>query len=167
MEVLESLVENETGQSWAEWLHLAAEASSQQHSSSRSPDDLKSRLHFLFDAEPVEDGRTHAAEQVIYQALRQHKKATIWLLELANDVAYVHRVALLRCLGRMPADLVGSWGLSVMSQALGSDDVEVRDAAICAFELWGTREAAEVLRAHHDPEPWLARYAEAVLQDIA
>lgn len=130
--------------------------------------ELVYRLQQLFEAEPVEDGMTHPAEGLIERVLGQQRTAALaWLDELATRPDYEHRVALLRCLGRMPVMLAGDWGLSVMSRALRSEDMEVRDAAICALELWGTREAADILRAHHDPEPWLAEYVAAVLQSIA
>ena len=53
-----------------------------------------------------------------------------------------------------------------MRDALALDDVEIRDAAVQAAELWGDREILLVLKSHSEPESWLRDYIFDVIDDL-
>ena len=55
---------------------------------------------------------------------------------------------------------------SLLSRALRSKEVQVRDAGIQAAELWEDRALGELLEAHDEPVGWLAEYAAAVATDL-
>jgi len=72
----------------------------------------------------------------------------------------------LRCLGRLDNPLTEEWRASLVEAALASPDVEVRDAAAQAAELWNDERSHEVLRQHNETEPWLRAYIEEVLHGV-
>ncbi len=41
----------------------------------------------------------------------------------------------------------------------------MRDAAVQAAESWGG-DLADILRTHHEPEPWLREYIRDVISDL-
>jgi hypothetical protein len=55
------------------------------------------------------------------------------------------RAPLLRLVGRMPRLQVAPWGFSLVATALKDEDLEVRDAAIKALELWRGPVALKIL----------------------
>jgi len=135
---------------------------------SRTADErLVSRLDALFEEAPVEDGYEHPAEEIIQRALLSEPGMRSLIQRLLSDSRYRHRVALLRCVGRLPASTAASWALALVRGALADDDLETRDAAIRAIELWATPEAIQLLRQHNEPNPWLSDYARRVLAALA
>jgi hypothetical protein len=144
----------------------AAANSPRRHDPAVAHKELQRELQMRFDAEQIEDGLTHPAERPVSEVLQKYPEAKEWLWQLLSDPRYKYRIELLRCVGRMPSQLVGDWGIWVASQMLQSENIEVRDAAICALELWGTEAAAEALRAHREPVPWLADYVASLLKAL-
>jgi hypothetical protein len=125
---------------------------------------LSRYLERLFEEEAIEDGMEHPAEPVLLEAIRDPTVVT-FISDLMRDTSYRHRVALLRCVGRLPFSLAGEWGIPLATKMLTSDDIEIRDAAIRALELWGVPSAIAALRAHSAKEPvkWLADYVRLVV----
>ena len=58
------------------------------------------------------------------------------------------------------------WRSELVRDALDLDDVEIRDAAVQAAELWGDRDMLPVLKSHSEPEPWLRDYICDVIDDL-
>ena len=54
-----------------------------------------------------------------------------------------------------------------MRNALATDDIEIRDAAVHAAEFWGGAKIVDVLMSHNESEPWLRDYIREVVDDLA
>ena len=125
------------------------------------------------EAEPIEDGYSHPAEYLIDSALRRSKaNVPQWIQTWFNENVQAHpsiSSAILRLVGRLECSLVDPWGYSLASQGLLHSDIEVREAAIRAFEMWGGSVALDALRAYAGLEkvPWLASYIEQVIKDLS
>ena len=126
-------------------------------------------LHAAFETEPLEDGMYHKAEDIIGQVLQAGKDARIleWLRDFSlDDTQPVFAASVLRCLGRQEHLGTSSWRSELVRDALALDDVEIRDAAVQAAELWDDREILPVLKSHSEPEPWLRDYIFDVINDL-
>lgn len=112
--------------------------------------------------EPVEDGVTHPAEELLAQFVRSTDRAFLvkWTFEPRTPTADV-----LRLLGRLDSVAKDS-RFVLVRRGLESDDLEVRDAAVQASESWSDPQLGELLRAHQEPTAWLADYAARVADDI-
>lgn len=121
--------------------------------------------------DPLEDGITHPAEQVIEESLSYDVSETCDWLSTALVDYYDTRpsigAAILRCIGRLEFAQVGDWGMRVADDALQHHDIEVREAAIRALEAWGGTEAVEMLSNHSDSEDWLNDYTQQVILDLS
>lgn len=127
-------------------------------------------LHLLA-VEPIDDGYSHPAEDVIEKALKKHNiSAPLWVQAIYSENIKHPSLAggLLRCVGRLKNDLVEPWGRNMARRGLSHPDVEVREAAIRALEMWGGQESAEALKNHTDSEPvvWLKNYLNQVIKDL-
>ena len=149
---------------------LAAAANPQEPSAmAREQKRLLDKLQAAFAADPVEDGMSHPAEEIIGEALRstEDKPVLNWLRAFSLDAARPSFAAsVLRCLGRQTPLGTSSWRADLVRGGLAVDDVEIRDAAVQAAESWGERSLADVMKAHSEPEPWLREYIEDVLSDL-
>lgn len=137
-------------------------------------DGFRAELLALFD-EPIEDGVAHPAEYVIEDALLANKwRCFAWLSRAIEEYARTRSstvASIVRCIGRLRRDDVGTWGMHVVEDALRHKDVEVREAGIRALEAWGGHVAFHMLcdyaiDARHD-EPWLADYVLQVIGDMS
>ena len=131
---------------------------------------LESELWMSFDADPLEDGLHHPAEETISGALQSADgvRALEWFKALTLDTEYPDFAAsVLRCLGRQERPGTIVWRVEIVRAALGKDNVEVRDAAAQAAESWGGSDMRDVLQAHSEPEPWLRDYIEDIVGDLA
>lgn len=130
---------------------------------------LWNHLHAAFEADPLEGGTSHPAEQIIAKALRspEDRKALDWLGSFSLDPERPSFAAsVLRCLGRQESPGTNSWRANLVRAGLDVDDVQIRDAAVQAAESWGDRGLAEILRSHRETEPWLRRYIMDVISDL-
>ena len=130
---------------------------------------LAVELRATFEADPLEDGMNHPAEQIISKALRstEDKRVLDWLRAFSLDAAHPSFAAsVLRCLGRQVNPGTGSWRARLVRDGLTMDDVEIRDAAVQAAELWGDPDMQNVLESHSEPEPWLRNYIRDVIDDL-
>ena len=130
---------------------------------------LVNRLWAAFEAEPLEDGVSHPAEDAIIETLDELGSPRA--LECFRDISLdmdnpAFAASVLRCLGRQ-ADLgTEEWRIGLVRAALGAGDVEVRDAATQAAESWGDFGMIAVLEAHDEPLAWLKDYIDAVVDDM-
>lgn len=130
---------------------------------------LANKLHAAFETQPLEDGMHHQAEDIIEQALQSGEDVRIleWLRAFSlDDTQPSFAASVLRCLGRQEHLGTSSWRSELVRDALALDDVEIRDAAVQAAELWGDRDILPVLKSHSEPESWLRDYICDVIDDL-
>lgn len=111
----------------------------------------------------------HKAEDIIGQALRSGENPRIleWLRAFSlDDSQPCFAASVLRCLGRQEHLGTSLWRSELVRDTLVLDDVEIRDAAVQAAELWGDREILPVLKSHSEPEPWLRDYIFDIIDDL-
>ncbi len=133
-------------------------------------DHLTNALWASFESESVEDGMAHPAESIIADTYRSENGRWMldWLTSLCTNPSQpVFASSVLRCIGRIDNLGTVSWRVGVVRDCLAIDDVEIRDAAVQAAELWEDAELVEVLRNHSEPEPWLRQYILDVADDLA
>lgn len=132
-------------------------------------DRLDMMLSAAFEAEPVEDGVAHPAEQILERALHTGDQPTALgvVAALCGEPARPgFSAATLRCLGRLTPPGSSAWRSAVVRGALAHTDVELRDAAVQAVESWGDPSLVDVLRSHCEAEAWLAEYIREVTEDL-
>ena len=130
---------------------------------------FRRRLLAALEAQPVEDGTWHPAEDVLRWAVGSFPlEAGRWVSDVYLDLSDQPDVAagLLQCLSRLASSAVGAWGARLVKNGLRHQDVAVREAAVIAAEAWGEPALLDLLRTHREPEGWLAEYVEQVLQDF-
>ena len=130
---------------------------------------LANKLHAAFETEPIEDGMHHQAEDIIGQALQSKQDVRIleWLRAFSlDDTQASFAASILRCPGRQEYLGTSSWRSELVRDALVLADVEIRDAAVQAAELWGDSDILPVLKSHSEPELWLRDYICDVIDDF-
>ncbi|MDE0447231.1 MAG: hypothetical protein OXH96_11205 [Spirochaetaceae bacterium] len=126
-------------------------------------------LSAAFEAQPVEDGVGHPAEQILERALNTGEQAAVLdvVSALCVDTARPgFSAATLRCLGRLTNPGSSVWRAALVRGALAHSDVEVREAAVQAVESWDGTDLIDLLQVHREGEPWLAEYVREVTQDL-
>ncbi|MGH9844185.1 MAG: hypothetical protein ACREEM_36125 [Blastocatellia bacterium] len=134
--------------------------------------ELHRDIQALIEIEPIEDGIRHPIERRLKDELIGNPVIAPNVIQHLFDEWRERPVlasALLRCVGRCDFSVVGRWGVALASDALSHRNVEVRDAAVSALELWGGEEARQVLQAstEQEPVPYLASYMKQVVQDLS
>ena len=130
---------------------------------------LAYRLRSAFGIEPFENGMDHPADQIIENALRSSGSQRIldWLGAFSLDTECPNFASsVLRCLGRQIHIGTAAWRAELVRNALATDDIEIRDAAVQAAESWGGLEVVNVLMLHSEPESWLQEYILEVIDDL-
>lgn len=130
---------------------------------------LANKLHIAFETEPLEDGMHHKAEDIVGQALQsgEDQRVLEWLRAFSLDAKQpVFAASILRCLGRQKHLGTSSWRSALVRDALALDDVEIRDAAVQATELWDDQDILPVLKSHSEPKSWLRDYICDVIDDL-
>jgi hypothetical protein len=130
---------------------------------------LVAKLNTSFEADPLEDGLGHPAEKIIGEALHSVRSELVlgWLEKLVLDsVRPSFAASVLRCLGRQTSPGTVRWRSKLVRAALALDDVELRDAAVQAAEMWGDREMVDILKSHREPGSWLRQYIREVINDL-
>ena len=111
----------------------------------------------------------HPAEEIIADALMGAENFNVlaWLKAFSLDSTRASVAAsVLQCLGRQDHPGTERWRVGLVRDGLAAKDVEIRDAAVQAAELWGDRGMLTVLSAHTEPEPWLRDYVRDVPGDL-
>ena len=141
-------------------LHFAA---------SRAKERLAARLQAAFDADPLEDGMNHPAEEIIERELRksENDQALEWFKDISLDSTQpAFAASVLRCMGRLDRLGTAVCRIEVVQAALVSDEVEMRDAAVQTAESWGDSEMSAVLERHSESIPWLQDYIRDVVEGL-
>lgn len=139
------------------------------HLECRAQKRFENRLRAAFEEEPLEDGMYHPAEEIIANALSgtENPMVLAWLKAFSLDSSHASLAAsVLRCLGRLKHPGTARWRVGLVRDSLVAKDVEIRDAAVQAAELWGDRGIRTILLAHSEPEPWLRDYVRDVAEEI-
>ena len=147
----------------------STESSPARVAARREHRQLESRLWIAFEADPLEDGVCHPAEEVIEESLEGAREANVLesLRVLSLDARRPDFAAsVLRSLGRLGSPGTSRWRTKLIRDGLDSEPVPIRDAAIQAAELWGSPEMREVLEAHVEPVSWLREYLQDVIGDL-
>ena len=130
---------------------------------------LEDELRFAFEEDPLEDGIHHPAEEIIADALRGTENSNVltWLKAFSLDSTRASLAAsVFRCLGRQNRPGTERWRVGLVRDGLVAEDVDIRDAAVQAAELWGDRGMRTILLAHSEPEPWLRDYVRDVAEEF-
>ena len=131
---------------------------------------LSISLHSAFDRESLEDGMDHPAEKIIDEVLSKQRDwdALPALREIClNKEQSAFAASVLRCLCRNSRVGTNTWRSELIRDALKTDNLAIRDAAIQAAEHWGGHRTLAVLKQHTEPTPWLRDYLQDVIKDIS
>ena len=131
---------------------------------------LESTLRISFEAEPLEDGMNHPAEEIIGAALQSSTEPCLlgWLRAFSLDVTQPSFAAcVLRCLGRLAEPGTSRWRAELVRAALAIEELEIRDAVVQAVESWKDPELIDLLESHSEPVTWLQDYARDVFDDLS
>ena len=123
-----------------------------------------------FDAIPIEDGISHPADQIIDQVLRSADEGPIleWLRALCLDAGRpVFAASVLLSLIRQEQPGNCAWRADIVRSVLAIGNIEMRDAATQAAEMWGGSDMRDVLMDHTEPVEWLRDYTKAVIKTLA
>ena len=137
---------------------------------------LKGSLWLVFKAERLEDGIDHLADKVIADALQSPDPAVLdWLrlFSLDNDHVWFAS-SVLRCLGRQESPGSRDWRARLVSDALASDELEIRAAAVDAAGAWldpwmgpdVDHHLTRVLKGHEEQDQWLAQYIQDLVKAV-
>lgn len=134
--------------------------------------EFRRNLLRRIEIEPIEDGYTHSAEEILEKAAMEYRPFwSDWVqsiyLEHLNKPAIA--ASILRCVGRLELDLVKSWGMLMAISALSHPDLELREAAVRALELWGGEQSLQALKTRVDVESdsWLLDYIKETIEDLS
>ena len=132
---------------------------------------LRDLLYASFEAEPLEDGMDHPAEDIIDGAIRSTDDDHVfdWLYRACLDAEHpTFSASVLRCLGRQMRPGTVLWRTELVRKALTADDVEIRDAAVQVAEFWGGLDIRDQLKIRVQTEPlqWLRNYMQDVIEDL-
>lgn len=137
---------------------------------------LKGSLWLSFKAEPLEDGIDHLADKVIANALQSPDPAVLdWLRSFSLDSDQVwFASSVLRCLGRQESPGSKDWRVRLVMDALTSDELEIRAAAVDAAGAWldpwmgpdVDHHITRVLERHVEQDQWLAQYIQDLIKAV-
>lgn len=125
------------------------------------------RVLASLSSEAVEDGKNHPAEPLLQAYWQSHRGPLPWQEALSGAGHSASLFAdFLRLAGRVRPE-EAQLCERLLTEGIASDNLEVRDAAVQAVELWADPSLAETLRRHREEVPWLADYIERVLRDLS
>lgn len=132
-------------------------------------ESLKRKILTAFDNDYMDWWSETLAEKIIENAL---DASPLLAREAVSDL-YVENAADEKCLlslmmslSHIPYSKVGSQSKIIGVAALSHRSVEVREAAIRMFEMWGANECIEILRSHRVSPDWLMDYMLQVIEDF-
>ena len=125
---------------------------------------LQDRLMAAFEAEPLEDGMDHSAEDVITAALESEDPDVVlrWIRSICLDSKRsAFAAGVLLCVARLPGVGTAGWREGLVRCGLAADNV-----AMQAAEHWGDPGLRQTLSAHSEPLGWLDEYRRGVMEDL-
>ena len=163
-------IENAVLANVSDVVHVPVAESDLPAAESAGEAQLESTLRISFEAEPLEDGMNHLAEEIIGAVLQSSTEPCLlgWLRAFSPDVTQPSFAAsVLRCLGRLAEPGTSRWRAELVGAALAIEELEIRDAVVQAAESWGDSGLADVLESHSEPVTWLRDYARDVIADLS
>ena len=130
---------------------------------------LRHELQADFVAEPVEGGMDHEAENTLARVLASDhgEDALEWIREFCTDAKRpAFAASVLNCLGNLELPGSAEWRVTLVRDALATDNTQVKDAAVQAVEKWGEPGLVDVLRTHQENVQWLHEYILGVIDDL-
>jgi len=129
---------------------------------------LEMKIIAVFESDPLEDGYFHPAENLLREMILEFgDRAFLFIQRMIMDKAQpALGASVLRCLGRITTARSEQWRATLIDDALKNENIEVRDAAIQAAELWSGNLMATILERHNEPVDWLHDYMNQVIRDI-
>lgn len=133
---------------------------------------FESRLLEELRLQNVDEGYAHPAERLLEEELvTRRQQAVAWIesayrRQAASDP--VLAAELLKCIAQLPGIDYAPWPIPIASHALGSSEIQLREAGVRVFESWGDVTSTRYLDSYVRDESvsWLADYARNVLMDI-
>ncbi|MFC5548159.1 hypothetical protein [Massilia aerilata] len=119
--------------------------------------------------ENFEYGYTPPSERFIHEFAKEHPMILADLIQgilLAESKSSTVMVALMNAIGSMRYEDIRPYGQTTALAAITNQSVEVKEAAIRAYETWGHPEGAHVLSTVDCPWPWLDDYRKQVIEDL-
>jgi len=129
---------------------------------------LESQILSRLEADPVEDGSSHPAEDIISTLIENLGIfANDWIFKkLSTDCWGTSiKAEFLHLLARQYSSSK-DWRCRVVQLCLSSPCIELRDSAIRAIETWDDVGLITCLQAHKEQCTWLADYIQRVIQDL-
>lgn len=131
--------------------------------------EFKFEVIHALNEESIEDGYSHPAENIIQEAINKYiPYAITWIQSLYIENLNNHKLAagILRCIGRLNSNITKPWGSIMVTGALFHSDVEVRESAVRAIEMWEDYSIVGYLEQRKEKVPWLADYIKQVINDL-
>lgn len=132
-------------------------------------ENLKPALERCFEEPPEEGGfyrPGHPGKKLLYNEINSHMKGEIlhWILRtISNDSDSPFSLSLIRSIDSYkPGDSI--WRGQIIKAGLTSSNVETRDITTQVAENWGDMETRYILKEHQEPEPWLQKYINEVVE---
>ncbi len=122
------------------------------------------QLLAAIEAEAVEDGVTHVGEELISEIVSSGEAGCLVDATIATNTSVA--ASIVQLLGRVAPIAAQSSRVALMEYALGSTDIQLRDAAVQAIELWEDKSMISLLQSHQEPVAWLNQYVIEVLEDL-
>tara|TARA_R110000868_G_scaffold90971_1_gene252155 strand:- start:98 stop:544 length:447 start_codon:yes stop_codon:yes gene_type:complete len=127
------------------------------------PPRLFGQLLATLESEAVEDGVSHPGEAVVSQIVSNGEASS--LVDATIDRPGSNAASIVQLLGRL-SPIEQPSRTKLISHALNSQDIQLRDAAVQAIELWEDETMIPLLATHREPVTWLSDYIIEVLEDL-
>lgn len=128
---------------------------------------FESKLSKLFDCNQLESGFIHESEKLIESEFSKHIEfVEYWFKKRWNKIDDDFKEKLIRCIGKLPFCLVSAYVLNCIEKSMYNENIEIRDAAVNALEMWGNEESVNLLRNHKEMVPWLKCHINRVINEI-
>ncbi len=129
----------------------------------KSPPRLFGQLLASIEAESVEDGMSHPGEALATKIVNSGEATSLVEATIASRASVA--ASIVQLLGRLrPIELPSRTAL--IKHALNSRDIQLRDAAVQAIELWEDEAMIPLLASHQEPVAWLNDHIIEVLEDL-
>jgi hypothetical protein len=129
---------------------------------------LRQQIWSRLDDEPLEDGVTHSAEEVVAGALAGPAGQLAAFARLVEtEPSHEFSASMLRLAGRVGRTAGPDWRGELVKSALRSSSAILREAAVEAIEQWEDAGLLPLLRAHTESVSWLKAYIDDVIEDLS
>jgi hypothetical protein len=133
--------------------------------------EFKERVLRLIAEEPLEIGFSHPVENFLRDSIAAYGSlCSNWLSGIIRENNNRPSIvaAIVTCLGRLDRKTVSPWGDTHIRRALLHRDIEVRESAVRAVEMWRAKEFIMDLKRmiRREKTSWMADYIEEVIAEV-